>query len=79
MSAELAQALGFLLLASIGGLTLLVRLIGIRLQNAINDAVYAARRSEQNSNGKLTALIEENIRLRLELEQMRAIIHSMQK
>lgn len=76
MSAELQGALWGLAFAAIGGLTALVKLVQLQLQAAIEDAVHAARRAETNSNGKLTALVEENIRLRLECEQLRAIIHS---
>lgn len=76
MSAELQGALWGLAFAAIGGLTALVKLVQLQLQAAIEDAVYAARRAETNSNGKLETLVAENIRLRLEIEQLRAIIHS---
>lgn len=76
MSVELQSALWGLAFASIGGLTALVRLVQLQLQKSIDDAIYAARRAETNSNGKLEALVSENIRLRLEIEQLRAIIHS---
>ncbi len=74
VSVDVQSALGFLLLASIGGLTLFVRLVTVKLQSAIDDAKYAARRAETNSNGTLSKLIDENVRLRLELEQLRAIM-----
>lgn len=70
MSAELQSALWGLAFASIGGLTLLLRLVGLRLQAAIDEAF------ESNSNGKLESLMAENVRLQLEIEQLRAIIHS---
>jgi hypothetical protein len=79
MNAGLAADLGALLFAAVGGLTLLVKLLNVQLQAKIDDAVHAARRAETNSNGKLDALIAENIRLRLEIDQLRAIIHSVQE
>ena len=79
MSVELQSALWGLAFAAIGGLTALVKLVQLQLQAAIADAVHAARRAESNSNGKLDALVTENVRLRLEIEQLRAIIHSVKE
>lgn len=79
MSAELQGALWGLAFAALGGLTLLLRLVQIRLMTMIEDATHAARRAESNSNGKLSALLDENVRLKLEIEQLRAIIHSVKE
>lgn len=77
MNVEIQRELGVLLLAALGAIGVLVRYIGVRLMIGIDDAKFAARRAESNTNGSLSKLIEENVRLKLECEQLRAIIQSM--
>ena len=79
MNADFYAALWGLLFAALGGLTWLVRLVGLRLQAEVEKATAAAVAAEANSNGKLSELMAENIRLRLEIEQLYAIIHSCEE
>ena len=69
MNAEISFALWSLALATISALTLVVKLVAQRLERQLGQIA-------ENTNGKLQSLMDENLRLRLEIEQLYAIIHS---
>lgn len=86
MSADFTAQLWALAYLALGGLAALVRVLQLELRvreaalhEAVADAAHAARRAENNTNGKLEALVAENVRLRLEIEQLYATIHSRQE